>query len=324
MGLYPDQVERLGKLGRVVFYNDKPETAEEWLKRCKGADIICTRKLGLKDKIYELSDVFVSLPFVGVSFLNKERLDQKKITIAYCPGCNKAAVSEWIIGMMINLLRKLPQNTNIKQLPNNSDPERTIGLMGKTVAILGAGNIGMRVGKLCEALDMQVIFFKRGDNLLKSVKSADIIVNCLSYSPATENLLDSSFFNSLKNGSYYLSIANDKINDIEALFESLNNGILAGLALDVGDIQAGCYNDPLYQKLIAHPKILATPHIAYNTDVTSRISYDTMIDNIEAWLKGKPINLLQRNKGTLPTNNATDYIFKGSSVQAARKAVKPA
>lgn len=78
MGLYPDQVERLGKLGRVVFYNDKPATAEEWLKRCKGADIICTRKFGLKDKIYELSDVFVSLPFVGVDFLNKEGLDQKK------------------------------------------------------------------------------------------------------------------------------------------------------------------------------------------------------------------------------------------------------
>jgi phosphoglycerate dehydrogenase-like enzyme len=67
---------------------------------------------------------------------------------------------------------------------------------------------------------------------------------------------------------------------------------LAGAAIDAGGVQVGNYNDPYYQKLINHPKILATPHIAYNTDITARVANDMMIDNIEAWIKGTPKNLI--------------------------------
>ena len=138
---------------------------------------------------------------------------------------------------------------------------------------------------------MNVRFFKREDNLIESVKNADIIANCLSSNSSSENLLNSSFFNSLKKGSFFISSSNSKTYDIEALKNALDKGILIGAADDAGGIQVGDINEKDYQSLLSHPKILVTPHIAWNSDAEQRKSCDMMIDNIEAWLNKKPINL---------------------------------
>lgn len=291
MDLFSDQIERLKNLGEVKIYNDLSKTPEEWLDRCRGFDIICTGEFGLKQKVYELKNVFISLPFVGIGWLDKEKLKENNIIVAYSPGCNKDAVSEWIIGMMINLLRELPRYINIKNLLEHTMPEITSGLTNKKVCILGAGNIGSRVGKICEAFDMQVRFFLKGDDLLQSIKDANVVINCLSQNPTTLNLLNSKFFSALKNGSYFISVTNSEIYDTEALVNSLEKNVIAA-AIDVADIQVGDTSDPFYKKLLENDKILTTPHISYNTDVTARVANDMMIDNVEAYLKGKPINLL--------------------------------
>ena len=72
----------------------------------------------------------------------------------------------------------------------------------------------------------------------------------------------------------------------------LDEGHLAGAASDCGSIQVGDTKDPLYLKLLNHSKVLVTPHVAYNTEMTNKIGGDIMIDNVEAWVKGKPQNLV--------------------------------
>lgn len=115
MNMFPDQIKRIKKLGDVTLYDDFAKDPKEWFKRCKNADIICTSKFGLQDKIYNLKNVFISLPFVGVGWIDLEKLKGKNITISCCPGCNKEAVSEWIIGMMLSLGRKFPELLNTKK-----------------------------------------------------------------------------------------------------------------------------------------------------------------------------------------------------------------
>jgi phosphoglycerate dehydrogenase-like enzyme len=83
-----------------------------------------------------------------------------------------------------------------------------------------------------------------------------------------------------------------KVCDIEALLEALDNGSLTGAAHDVAALQTGDIDNPFYQRLLKHPKVLVTPHVAYFTDVTVKVRNDMMIENVEAWLKGKPINLI--------------------------------
>ena len=105
LGLNKEERERLNKLGEVKYYNDLPETPEEWLVRCETADIICSGKFGLKQKYQELSNVYFSLPFVAISFLDIEKLKEKNIKVSNCPGCNKEAVSEWIVAMVLNFFK---------------------------------------------------------------------------------------------------------------------------------------------------------------------------------------------------------------------------
>ncbi len=292
MPFYPDQIKKLKTLGEVTFYNSLASSPDEWLKRCKDADIICSGKFGLKEKIYDLKNVFISLPFVGVDWIDVDKIKKMDINVAYSPGCNKDAVSEWIIGMMLILFRNFPKYIRNKNLPKGNIPPYEKSLWNKKVTILGKGNVGSRVGEICKVFGMKVTFFRRGINLYKSVKDADVVIDALSSNPTTYGLLNKTFFNSMKKKSYFITVTGSKICDIDAMFDALNNDILAGAASDAGSIQIGDVSDPFYRKLLAHPKILVTPHIAYNTDVTKRIAYDMMIDNIEAWIKGRPKNLL--------------------------------
>lgn len=290
--LYNDQIERINQLGDVVYPEKTPDSNEEWLEQCKGADIICSGKIGLNsDKLYELKNVFITVPFVGVEFLNKDKMLKNNISVAISPGGNTEVVTEWIIGLLLTHYRKLPQLIRTENKNRSEVLETATSLFDKKITILGAGRIGKNLGKVCESFGMKVTIYRRGDNLIKSVKNADIIANCLSTNPSSENLLDKNFFNSLKKGSFFISSSNSKTYNIESLKNALDNNILIGAADDAGGAQVGDTTEKDYQSLLSHPKILVTPHIAWNADAEQRKSCDIMIDNIEAWINKKPINL---------------------------------
>jgi len=291
MHMYPDQVERLSKLGNVVVHKAFVKNADEWLDRTRGADIICSSNLGLKDKIYELENVFLSLPFVGVGWINKGKLEGKNVIVTCSPGCNKEAVSEWMIGMMLDLARDFPNLIDTKKVTQDNWCDKT-GLARKKVTILGKGNIGSQVGEVCAALMMDVTYFDRGGNLLENIKDADFVLNALSENAQTIGLLDQKFFSSFKPGAYFVTITSSSLYNLDALISEIDSGRIAGAADDCGSIMVGDSTDPYYLKVAAHPKILATPHLAARTDVTCRKSYDIMIDNIENYLHGKITNSL--------------------------------
>jgi phosphoglycerate dehydrogenase-like enzyme len=286
-----EEKERLSKLGEVKYYDNLSKTPEEWLERCKDADIIYTGKFGLIQKVYDLKNTFICLPFVGTGFLDIEKLKARNIQVARSPGCNKEAVSEWIIAMILNLLREFPSWINKIKFETDR-PNPTLSLAGKNITILGKGNVGERVGRICESLDMNVNYLTRGGDLISSIKNADIVVDTLSLNESTIGLLNKNFFNSFKKSSYFVTVTSSKIYDADALFEVLDKGILVGVANDCGSIFFGDTTDPFYIKFTKHPKVLATPHIAHNTDVTDEKANKMSIDNMEAYLKGKPINLI--------------------------------
>ncbi|MGV8162213.1 MAG: NAD(P)-dependent oxidoreductase [Candidatus Nanoarchaeia archaeon] len=291
--LYEDQAKRLESLGEVIYHNSFPKSTEDWLERCKDANIICSGLFGLKsDKVYELKDVFISLPFVAVDFLDKKKLKENNVVIANSPGCNKEAVSEWFIGMMLMYFRNLSELAGTTTMSKEHILKTGTSLYNKKITILGQGNVGKTLGKLCESFNMNVRFFRRGDDLLETVKDADIIANCLCVNPSTIGLLDRTFFFSLKKGSFFISAAKHQIYDVDALKASIDEGILMGAADDAADAVGGDINDSEYKRLLNHPKIIITPHIAWNAESERRKANDMMIDNIEAWLNKKPINLI--------------------------------
>lgn len=295
MGFTNDQRTRLEKLGEIRFHDSHPSTPEEWLYRCQDYKIICSWMFGLREKYSELKNVFISVPFVGVSsFADPAILKTNNITICNSPGCNRHAVSEWIIYMILTTMRQLGKYVNTTENVTIPLPTPSIGLAGKNITILGKGNVGKRVGTICEALEMNVTYFTRGDNLLNTVKNADVIVDALSSNPSTKGLLNKEFFASVKKGAVFISVTVDTIVDIDAMLSALDHGQLSFVAHDVMNAKPGDTTDVLYEKLRNHPRVNATPHISAFNDVTTKIGNDMMIDNVEAWLKGKPINVFGR------------------------------
>lgn len=289
-----EQKQRLESLGDVTYYDTLPASGEEYLGRIKGADIICSGTAGLQDAYAELKDVYVTVAFVSVAFVDLEVLRKNKVTISNAPGANRHAVSEWIMAMTTLLMRNMYDAINRKETyrKDGSLPPITPGLAGNKMTILGQGNVGKRVGELADAYGMQVSYFKRGDDLFALVKDADVVVDTLSSNPSTSKLLDDKFFGAVKQGSYFVSVTRSEITDEGAMLEALDEGRLAGAATDCGGILVGDTEDPLYQKLLNHPKVLVTPHISYNSEMSRKMGADIMIDNVEAWINGTPKNVL--------------------------------
>ena len=270
MGFSKEQKARLDKLGKVTYYDTLPGSPDEWLKRCEGYDIVCSWMAGLREKYSELNNIFISVPFVGVgTFADSKILKSKKITISNSPGCNRHAVSEWITYMLLVTSRRF--DTYLKTTKPVSLPLSPNGLAGKNITILGNGNIGKRVAGISKALDMKVIMFKRGDNLLKSIKDADFIVDVLSTNPTTKGLLNKKFFESIKKGAVFISATVSAIEDFDAIFNALDNETLSFVAHDVADAKPGDATNELYEKFRKHPRVYTTPHIAGFSDATTKI-----------------------------------------------------
>ena len=290
-----EQKQRLDSLGDVTYYDTLPKDGAEYLERIKGADIICSGTAGLQDAYTELKDVYVTVAFVSVAFVDVDIMKANGVTLSNAPGANRHAVSEWVLGMIILLTRNLYPTINRKETfrINGSLPPITLGLAGRNITILGQGYVGRRVADLATAFGMRVTIFKRGDNLEQSVQNADVVVDTLSSNPSTQKLLNGSFFASMKQGSYFITVTRSEIVDEDALIDALDRGHLAGAASDCGGILVGDTDDPLYQKMLNHPKVLVTPHIAYNSEKSRKTGADIMIDNVETYIKGKPQNVVE-------------------------------
>lgn len=132
MGLSESQKNRLKKLGEVIFYDDHPSSTDEWLKRCQGFEIICSWMNGLREKYGELKNVFISVPFVGVSsFADPAILKSNNITLCNSPGSNRHAVSEWVIYMILTTMRQLGKHINTTEKVTIPLAPPSFGLAGK-------------------------------------------------------------------------------------------------------------------------------------------------------------------------------------------------
>lgn len=289
-----EQKRRLDGLGDVTYYDSLPKNKEEYLKRIDGADIVCSGAAGLGMAYQEVKDKYVTVSFVSTAFVDVDVLRCNNVQLSNAPGANRHAVTEWVIFVMLLLQRQFINALNRVETYRNDGglPPLTQGLADRSIVVLGQGNVGRQVGKLAEAFGMKVQYFKRGDNLLDSVKGADVIVDTLSSNESTYKLLGKDFFSGLKSGSNFISITRSEILDEDAMIEALDNGTLAGAALDCGDILVGDTEDSYYKKLLSHPKIFVTPHISYSSEMSAKVGNDIMIDNVEAWIAGKPQNLV--------------------------------
>jgi len=283
-----EQIKRLGSLGEIKTLS-VPCSAEEWSRVAEESDVICSDGSGLLENIYNLKNVFVTYPYIELGNFDSKKLEQNGVTIANTRGSNRDSIVEWVIFMIISLFRKFAFMVNVTE---NIPLEFNQSLSGKNVLIVGRGNIGTKIGFVCDSLGIKVDFFSRGDNLIDKASKADLIINSLNCNSTSKNLLDEKFFMSLKIGAYFVSFVRQYTYDIDGLIKSLDNNILSGAAIDCDPEKPGNTSNNFYKKALKHKKILVTPHIAFATQQAKKNCTETVVKNIEAFMNGKPCNLV--------------------------------
>jgi phosphoglycerate dehydrogenase-like enzyme len=283
-----EQLDRLRRVGRVIM-ESKADSSEQWLKQVDGADVICGDGQFIADNLERLHDVFITFPFIEIGSFDTEALAHRNVVIANTRGSNRDSVVEWAVFVTLSLLRGFQDYVNADR---ELRFERRESLSGKQVCIIGAGDIGTQLGKALEALRANVRYSTRDDDLMTAVTGCQLIVNSLSSTPSSTQLLDRGFFRALEPGSYFVSYVRPHTFDVKALLEALDDGILAGAAIDCDPQTPFDTSNAYYRTLLKHEKVLATPHVAFATKQAHAQSLDTMVRNIEAFADGQPINVL--------------------------------
>jgi glycerate dehydrogenase len=285
----------LRSLGEVTYYDTVSKDAAEWLERVKDANVIYSNIHGLDEGWQSLRDTFVTVPFVGVGFLDPQTLKRHNVVVSRSPGCNQVAVSEWIIGMMLNYSRRLPEFIKVTHF-NEPTPFYTTSLAGKSACVMGGkGHIGVRVYQVLEALGMNVQSYTRGDDLTNKIKDADFVVDCLSLNPSTLNFYNEAFFEKAKTGVVFVTVSSNKLKDTSTLLKLLDNGKIAHYITDNAQAMLFDANDTDYQALLGNSKATVTPHVAAYSDNTRDTASAMCIENIRAYLAGRPMNIVSES-----------------------------
>lgn len=285
-----DQKKRLAKLGEVKYY-PSPSSSNELVKKAEGADVLFSDGAFLLESLQKLKDVFVTYPYVELGVFDSKELKKNGVIVANSQGGNRPSIIEWVMFMTLELFRKFTPMVRAKK---NFPVELQETLVDKKVLIVGKGSIGSKIAISCKAFGMKVDFFKRGDNLRAKSKDADLVINALNCNTSSKNLLNEKFFMSLKKGAYYLTFARPYTYDIDGLLKAINKGVVAGAAIDCDPEKFGDTTNKFYRKCLSNEKVLVTPHIAFSTKQAIVNGGEVAIQNIEAYVAGKPQNVLTK------------------------------
>ena len=202
------------------------------------------------------------------------------------------------------------------------DNLRGFDLAGKTIGVVGCGHIGVHVIRMANGFGMKVLGFDAHQDaelaqklnftyvpLDELLATSDIITIHVPYNAHTHHLINRENIAKMKKGVYLVNTARGAVVETEALVEAIKNGIIAGAALDVLE-EEGDMNDELSlltsphpkeselktvlenHYLINHPRVIVTPHVAFNTDEAILRILDTTIENLKNFSSNSPSNIV--------------------------------
>ncbi len=235
---------------------------------------------------------------VGVDNIDLEAAKKHNITVVNAPMSTSLAVAELTFGLLLALAREIPRaDAGMKQGAWLKKELEGVELNGKTLGLIGFGRIGVEVGKRASAFGMNVIAYdpliseddikERGAEPV-SIQDlyawSDFISLHLPLNVQTRDMMGPLAFSQMKDGVRIVCAARGGIIDESALLHALNNGKVAGAALDVFGQEP-----PGLTETVSHPRVIATPHIGAQTvEAQSRASED-IADEVLSALQEKPL-----------------------------------
>jgi len=260
---------------------NKSLSEEDLIKEIKDVHILGIRS---KTRITKnILDAAKKLQAIGCFCAGVNQVDLKEATkngvvVFNAPYSNTRSVAELVIGAAIMLLRRVPDKD--KAAHNGlwaKDSKGSYELRGKTMGIIGYGNIGMQVSVMAEVLGMKVIFYDEQTRLplgnaesARSIKevmgNSDVVTLHMPETPATKNFINKTTLKHFKKGCILINFARGRLIDAEALRAAILEGEMGGAAIDVFPEEPEKSGEPFASVLQNVPNVLLTPHIGGSTE----------------------------------------------------------
>lgn len=258
----------------------------------KDADILITVNHPLDAKLLASCPhlKMISVAFTGYDHVDIHYCKQKDITVCNTAGYATDAVAELTFGLILSLLRSIPQcDTTTRQ---GGTRVNLIGqeLRGKTLGIIGTGNIGSRVAEIGKAFGCNVIEYShraQQENFLTLIKTSDIITIHTPLTSETKDLISWNEFKLMKPTAILIQTSRGGTVNEEALVDALNTKKIAGAGVDV------FVQEPpvsLTNLLLKTKHSILTPHVAFATEESLIRRASIAVQNIVSWIDGKPQN----------------------------------
>ena len=271
--------QQQGYTGAVKI--SKALTEDELIKEIKDVHILGIRsKTQITPKVIEAARKLQAIGCfcIGVNQVNLKAATKNGIVVFNAPYSNTRSVAELVIGLAIMLIRRIPdKNKAAHEGIWMKDAKGSFELRGKTLGIIGYGNIGSQASVLAESLGMKVIFYDvetklplgnatDGKTLKDVLGKADVVTLHVPETSQTKNIINKTTLKYFKKGSILINYARGEVVDLDALRTSIVDGQIGGAAIDVFPWEPEKNGDRFQSPLQDLPNVILTPHIGGSTE----------------------------------------------------------
>ena len=293
------------KFGFDHHYEEHEATeVHEIVERLQGAAVAVINKVPMRaDTLAQLPDLkLIAVAATGTDCVDKAAAKERGITVVNIRNYAFNTVPEHVIALMFALKRKLVNYHNdVQNGVWNSARQFCFfdhdinDVAGSTIGIVGYGAIGKSIGKRCEALGMKVIaydtFPQEGLVDFETIlRESDVITLHAPLTPDTRNMIGAEELKKMKKTAVLINTARGGLVDEKALAEALKAGTIGGAGFDVLTEEPPRNGNVLLDPSI--PNLIVTPHVAWASREAMQILADQLVDNVEAFVGGKPKNVV--------------------------------
>jgi len=254
---------------------------EELMKEIRDVHILGIRsKTHISEKVLNAAKKLQAIGCfcIGVNQVDLKSATQHGIVVFNAPYSNTRSVAELVIAASIMLIRRIPdKNRAAHEGTWMKESKGSYELRGKTLGIVGYGNIGTQVSVLAEALGMKVIFYdvetklpmgnaEDAKSLKELLRKADVVTLHVPETPQTKNLINKNNLKHFKKGSILINYARGEVVELDALRNVMVNGQIGGAAIDVYPWEPEKNGDKFQTPLQNIPNVILTPHIGGSTE----------------------------------------------------------
>lgn len=283
--------------GHTVLACHQPLSPEGKKERLRQAELLLIANSPLTGEMLQQAKnlQYICVAFTGTDHVDKAACRQMGVKISNAAGYSTYDVAELALGLMLSLLRSLPEAQTRLRAGGTKAGLPAQRLNGKTVGIVGTGAIGMQLARLLSACGCRLLAHSRTKReearalgmtylpLEELLGSSDIVSLHTPLNEQTRGLIGREALARMKPGAFLINCARGPVVDSLALAEALHSGQLAGAALDVFDTEPPlALDNPLLQA----PNTILTPHLAFYTAQSMQDRALIAFDNISQYLAG--------------------------------------